>query len=145
MARLDNGFATTIAFADFPTVLFYEKSVTPSGYDGGGAIDTTTMRNTAWRTMAPKRLKTATEIKLTAAYDTDVMDPDEVESMINVNQLMTITFPNGAERDVWGYVNKVDFGELKSDEEQPTINVEIIVTNQDDEGNEVGAVYRPAP
>ena len=52
--RIDDGHSTTISFADFPTVKFWEKEVTPPGVDGGGPNDTTTMRNVILRTMAPK-------------------------------------------------------------------------------------------
>lgn len=57
MPRLDDGFSTTIEFADLPAVKFYEKTVTPPSIIGGGENDTTTMHNVAWRTKAPKKLK----------------------------------------------------------------------------------------
>jgi len=53
MARIDDGFQTLVSFANYPDVLLWEKEVTPPGVDGGGANETTTMRNTAWRTRSP--------------------------------------------------------------------------------------------
>jgi hypothetical protein len=46
--RLDDGFSTIITFANAPTIKLYEKEVTPPEIMIGNAIDTTTMRNTAW-------------------------------------------------------------------------------------------------
>lgn len=46
MTRLDDGHSTRVSFADYPSVAFYEKTVTPPGVDGGGENDTTTMLNT---------------------------------------------------------------------------------------------------
>ena len=43
MARIDDGFSTTISFSDFPTVSFFEKEVTPGGIEGGGPTAITTM------------------------------------------------------------------------------------------------------
>ncbi len=75
MARINDGFSTTIEFPSQTSGLtvFWEKEVAPPGISGGGANDTTTMRNTAFRTMAPKNLKTLTDSTIVVAYDPDIV------------------------------------------------------------------------
>jgi hypothetical protein len=133
MPILDDGFATLISFAENPTVKFKEKSVTPPGLDAGGAIDTTTMRNTAYRTQAPKSLKTLTETSCTVAYDPEVYP--EIEAMLGVNQQITITWPDGSSRSFWGWLDKFTPGE-HSEGEQPTAEISILPSNQDADGAE---------
>jgi hypothetical protein len=58
--RLDDGHSTIFMFSEAPTIKLFEKEVTPPGMTSGGPIDTTTMRNVAWRTMTPRSLKTLT-------------------------------------------------------------------------------------
>lgn len=140
MSRLDDGFSTIVGFADNPTVLFYEKTLTPPGMAGGGANDTTTMRNLTLRTMAPKKLKSLTEMSVTAAYDTAVFDTGEVWAMINSNQLITITWPDTATLDFWGWLDEFQPGEV-SEGSQPTAELKIIPSNQDDNGDETAPVY----
>jgi hypothetical protein len=126
MARLDDGFSTTISLTGANTT-FWEKSVTPPGLDGGGSIDTTTMRNTAWRTFAPKSLVTMSEMSLTVAYDSskvaDITD-------LNVNQQIVVTFPDASTLTFWGFVNTFAPGEL-AEGEQPEAEITIIPTNRD--------------
>src|SRR5437773_1398887 len=80
--HLDDGFSTKIAFAANPTISFWEKAVKPPGLDGSAPIDTTTMHNTAYRTMAPRSLKTATESSTSVAYDPNVYN--QIIALINV-------------------------------------------------------------
>lgn len=135
MALLTDGFATLISFANFPAVKFYEKTVTPPGMDGGGPNDTTTMRNTSLRTRQPKKLKTMTTIKARCAYDSDVFDPAEVWAMINVLQLITVIFADGAEIQFWGWLDKFEPEESKEGE-QPTAMITVECANQDTDGAE---------
>lgn len=126
MARLDDGFSTTISLTGANTT-FWEKSVTPPGLDGGGSIDTTTMRNVNWRTFAPKSLVTMSEMSLTVAYDSskiaDISD-------LNINQLIVVTFPDTSTLTFWGFVNSFVPGEL-AEGEQPEAEITIIPTNRD--------------
>ena len=141
MARIDDGYQTLISFSEAPSVKFYEKGVQPPGIDGGGPVDTTTMRNSVWRTMNPKHLKSLTEGKITVAYDPAVYD--DIVAMCNVNQLITIAFPDGSTLAFWGYLNSFAPGELQEGE-QPTADVSIQPTNQDDSGVETAPVYTAA-
>jgi hypothetical protein len=69
MGMLKDGFKTLIGFAADATVEIEEIEVTPFGVEGGGAINDATMRNTAYRTQAPKLLKTITNAGCVYAYD----------------------------------------------------------------------------
>lgn len=133
MARIDDGHGTTISFANYPSVAFYEKTVTPPGVDGGGENDTTTMRNTAWRTKAPKQLKSLSECSFTAAYDPAVYT--SIVSMVNENQQITVTFADGQTLTFWGWLNEFTPQDV-TEGEQPVADVTIIPSNQNAAGVE---------
>lgn len=126
-SRLDDGHQTLISFASNPTILLYEKEVTPPGVDGGGAIDTTTMINSVYRTMAPKALITLTPVTMTAAYNPAVYT--QIIDLINVVNLITCTFPDSSTVAFWGWLNKFNPG-AHVEGTQPTAEIEIIPGNQ---------------
>lgn len=126
MARLDDGFSTTILFSSDSDVKLWEKEVTPPGVSGGGPNDVTTMRNTAWRTMSPKALKTLSPASLVCAYDPAVLD--EIVAMVGVNQLITISFPDGATWKFWGWLDAFTPNRIVEGE-QPTAEVTIEISN----------------
>jgi hypothetical protein len=141
MAIMTDGHPTTIEFAADSDVQLKVKELTPIGIDGGGAIDITTMDNTTWRTMAPKSLKTASEMNFVCAYDPAVYN--EMISMVNVNQLITITFPDGETVEFYGFINTFT-PNAHVEGEQPTANVTIIPTNRNGSGVETAPVYSAA-
>ena len=104
MSRIDDGHPTLISFANYPSVSFWEKEVTPPGMQGGGENDTTTMHNSTWRTRNPKTLKTMSNCSFTAAYDPVVYN--NVVAMINENQGITITFPDSSTLTFWGWLDE---------------------------------------
>ena len=106
MGRMDDGYQTLI---DISGTVMWEKSVTPPGLDGGGEIDTTVMQNATYRTRAPKALVTLTNCSFTAAYDPAALTT--LLSDLNVNQLITITFPDGSTLAFWGWLNSFVPGE----------------------------------
>ena len=142
MAIMEDGFSTIISFPSHPSVAFAEKTLTPPGVSGGGQNDVTTMRNTAWRTMAPKKLKTLTEASTEVAWDPAVYD--DVVAMINDNQLITVTFPDGATLAFYGWLDEFS---PNSNEEgaQPTANCTIQVSNRNTSGVETAPVYTSPP
>jgi len=143
MARIDDGFSTLISWTSDPTVLFYEKTVTPPGVSGGGEIETSTMQNTAWRTKSPKSLKTLTESSVTVAYDPATYD--EIIALVNVNDSITITFPDGSTLVFWGWLDEFQPGELVEGE-QPTADITIICSNQNGSLVETAPAYAaPGP
>src|SRR5436190_22609477 len=103
MSVLTDGYQTLIEFALNPAVTFYEIEVTPPGLDALGKIDISTMHNTRWRTSVGKSLVTATDTTLVVAYDPVFYD--EVLDMLWINQLITITFPDGATLDYYGTID----------------------------------------
>jgi len=136
--RMDDGFATLIEFSADSDVQMWEKEVTPPGVSGGGENDTSTMRNTTWRTRSPKGLITLSEASLVVAYDPAVYD--EIVTMVNVNQQITITFPDESTLVFWGWID--EFTPNASVEgEQPTAEVKIIPSNQNGSGVETAPSY----
>jgi len=139
---MTDGFPTTIEFSagvsgiTLSTVLA-EKDVQPPGFDAGGENDTSTMRNTAWRTKQPKSLKTLTDVNLTCAYAPEVLT--EMEDMVGVNQLITITFPDAQTWAFWGWINTFTPNAV-AEGAQPECTIGIMVGNQNGSGVETGPV-----
>ena len=140
MSRIDDGHGAVISFADDPTVKFYEKEITPPGLSGGGPNDTTTLLNAAWRTLAPKKLKTMAPASLSVSYDAAVFT--DVPGMINANQLITITFPDGGTLAFWGWLDEFTPGPLVEGA-QPTADITIQTSNQNASGTETAPAYTP--
>lgn len=139
MGRIDDGFPTTLTLTENPNVKFWEKSITPPSLKGGGANDTTTMRNTRVRTKAPRKLLDVGDVAFTAAYDPAVYD-DALE-MMQVNQLAVINWPDGSAEKVWGWLDSFEPGELTTEGKQPESDWVFIVSNQDNDGDEVLPEY----
>jgi hypothetical protein len=150
--RIDDGHPTTIDFLgpsgsggtqggvdyDVAGVLIWEKTVTPPGMQGGGANDTTTMRNTRWRTMAPKKLMTLSEMSVTFAYDPEVYD--NLVDMMQINQQLRINWPDSSTLLFWGFFDDLSPNEV-SEGEQPEADATVIPTNQNASGVETAPVY----
>lgn len=144
MERIDDGHGTIITFLDAPSgtvVQLWEKEVTPPGIDGGGANDTTTMRNTAWRTKAPKKLKSLTDASFKAAYDPEAYDT--ILELLQVNGQIQIQFPDDSTVTFWGWLDKFTPGAIVEGQ-QPTADCVIVPSNQDNSGNEAAPVYADA-
>lgn len=141
MPRMDDGFSTLISFSDDSDVQLWMKEVTPPGIEAGGENDTTTMHNTTWRTKSPKALKSLTEASFTAAYDPAVYD--EMTAMVGSNQEVTVTFPDGDTVVFWGWIDSFT-PNASVEGEQPTAEVSIIPSNQNDSGVETAPVYAGA-
>lgn len=140
--KLEDGHSTIITLAADPDVSLWEKSVTPPGIDGGDAVEQTTMHNVTWRPMAPRRLKTLTEMTFTAAYDPDAYN--QLVGLINVETTVTVRFPDGSTLAFYGYLKSFEPQEL-SEGEQPEANCSIVPTNADPvTGAEAGPVLTSA-
>jgi hypothetical protein len=140
MARLRDGFSTLITLSGAPTIKLFEKEVTPPGFSSGGGIDITSMRNTAWRTMAPRKLKTLSPISATVAFDSDAIPA--INGQINVNQLITVTFPDGSKLQFFGFVSEFTPGRFAEGEE-PTATITIQPTLINASGQETAPTYLP--
>jgi len=136
MARLRDGYQTRITFSTGAGVKFWEKKVTPPGIKGGGEINTTGMRNTAWRTKDPKKLKELSEMSLSVAYDPaclpQIYGTGVGTGMLQVNQLITVTFPDTHTLQFWGWLEEFTPSEL-SEGEEPLAEVKIMVSNHNND------------
>ena len=142
MGIINDGHPTTISFAGGfsgtgGVLEMKEKELTPPGVEGGGPNDTTTMRNSTWRTKQPKQLLTLTDSTITVAYDPDVYN--EILAMVNVNQEITITFPDATTLTFWGWVDMFSPNAVVEGE-QPTAEITIVPSNQDTAGTETAPV-----
>jgi hypothetical protein len=103
-----------------------------------GPIDTTTMRNTAWRTMAPKQLKTMSPVNSTVAYATDAIPL--LYGQIGINQPIFVTFPDGSSVSFWGWIEEFTPG-ANVEGEQPTATLTVQPSMRNDAGDEVAPAY----
>lgn len=126
--KIDDGYQTRIVFAANTTVSLWEKSVKPPGMDGGDAVETTTMRNTTYRTMAPRHLLTLTPMTMTCAYDPNSYN--QLIQLINVRTTVTVQFPDGSTLAFFGFLQKFEPNDIKEGE-QPEATVTITPTNFD--------------
>lgn len=126
--KLTDGYQTLITFADKPTISFWEKTVQPPGFDGGAAVDNTTMHNETVRTFAPRNLITMTDCAATCAYDAIVLP--QILGLINAEDDVTITFPSG---DTWAFFGFCRSFEPQDHEDgsQPEANIVVVCTNTD--------------
>lgn len=124
---LVDGYSTKIAFEADPDIALWERTVTPPGIDGGDEIDTTTMHNSTWRTMAARSLKTLTNSSMTCGYDPTVYD--SILDLINVETAITVHFPDGSTLDFYGFLKNFTPNE-HSEGSLPEATVEIVPTNR---------------
>lgn len=130
--KMPDGYQTLYVFARIPTMGIWEKSVKPPGVDGGDAINTTTMQNLVWQTMAARALKTLTQSTFKAAYD-----PDTIPALVNaVNQLDTCTihYPDDSSLAFYGFLKSVEFEDLVEGT-MPEGTFTVTPTNYDPVGN----------
>lgn len=133
----DDGFSTILTFSLNPSLKFKEIEVTPPGIEGG-MIETSSMRNTAWHTLSPKTLKRLTPVSSTGAYQS--ASASEFEAMVNQNQEITVTLPDGESWSFWGAVTKAEPG-ANVEGERPTLDLEIVPSLTDNDGNETAPTF----
>lgn len=126
--KLDDGYQTLVQFAAKPTIGLWEIGVTPPGYDGGDPIDTTTMHNEVWRSMAARSLITMTPFECRFAYDPLVFN--DLLNLINVETTITVHFPDGSRLAFFGFEQNFEPDEL-AEGEFPEASVTITPTNAD--------------
>lgn len=141
---LTDGHPTQVTFYALGTgvtILLKEQTVTPPGVSAGGENDTTTMRNTNWRTRQPKHLKTLTNGACTFQYDPAIYD--QVLQIVGVNGVIRVDFPDDSALEFWGWLDDLTFNEI-TEGTMPLATGTIICSNQDDSGNEVAPDYQAA-
>ncbi len=140
MGQLNDGYKTTILFATSDIALAFEREVSPPGFEGGGPIPTSTMLNTTYETSSPNALIGMTPCTFVAAYDIEVYD--EIIAAMNVNQLITITFPDTGTLAFYGWLDDVKFDNLVP-KEQPKATFTVIPSLTDAVGAETAPVVTP--
>ena len=138
---LRDGFKTLVTIGTECGVDLYEKEVTPPSMEGGGPIDTTTMRNSAWRTRSPKSLKTLGQSSFTAAYDPVCYT--ELLTLLQENVQITVTFPDAGTLVFWGWLDSFKPAALKEGE-QPTAECTIEPSNTNGSYAETAPVFSGA-
>src|SRR4051812_20762366 len=120
--RMEDGFPTKLSFAANPTVEVWERSIKPPGMDGGDPIPTSTMHNLAVHTFAPRSLIKYDPISVLVNYDPNVYL--SLKALVNVRGSITIRWYDGSTLTFYGYLQKVEFSELKEgDEPEATLTV----------------------
>lgn len=122
---IDDGHPCNLTFGADATVAVKFRTVKPPGLVGGGAINVTTHSNTVWRVNAPKKLKELSPATITCKYQPGVYV--DIIAMINVNQLLTMTFPDNTTIAFYGFINSFEPSAMQQGEE-PTATMEIIPT-----------------
>lgn len=128
---MTDGYQTLITFNADSSIKLYEKSVTPPGVVGGGAIDVTTQQTSTWREKASKSLKELGNASLNVAWDPAVYP--EIISIINVIDLITVTFPDASALSFYGWLDEFTPGEMVEGE-QPTADCTIIPSQRQSDG-----------
>lgn len=139
-----NGHPTTMTFSkgNSGLALYFDyDAITPFGVDGGEPIDDTRMSNVTYRTAVLRHLVSLSSLTLRGIYDPELLA--SIIAQVNVNQLLTITFPDGKKWKVWGGIVKFTPGELTADG-KGTCTVDIRATNRNDSGVETGPAFEAA-
>lgn len=139
---LIDGLGTTIHFAAAASVKFSEVTLQPPGLTGGGAINTTGLRNVRVRTQQPKKLVSVSSSKGTAKYDPLALE--DAYALQGVNNLITITHPDGTTTVGWGWLEDITPGENEEGSE-PMIDFLIEWSNENASGVETKPVTTAAP
>jgi hypothetical protein len=102
MALLTDGFVTiiTLVVPGLTPVVLKEREFQPMGVEGGGPIQTETMRNARIRTKAPKSLLTYDDIVMQCQYDPAAYLAI-ITTFLQKIILATITFPDGTNISIY--------------------------------------------
>lgn len=122
-----DGYSSIITIAAANPITLYEREVKPPMLDGGGPIESTSMRNTTWRTKDPKTLKSIGDITTTVMYDPTVFST--IVSLLNTNTYITVRWPDNTTVQFAGYLDKFDYAGL-TEGNLPTASVTFVVTNR---------------
>ena len=137
----DEGHSSKITFEDDPNLTFWETVVGAPGIDGGDPVPTTTMFNETYRTKAPRKLKEFTPFQVQGKFASGTID--EVFALINENQWITITWPDGAQFTFPGGLKS--FQPAQAQEGNPLEGtLEIVPTSQIDGEEEDHEVKAPS-
>jgi hypothetical protein len=131
---MPDGFPVKITLASLMGASLWNKDLKPVGLDGGEPIDTTTMYNSELHTYAPRILVKATAVDLNCTYLASSYSA--ILAQLNVNQEITITFPDESTLVFWGWLQKFEPSDMKEGD-QPMAKVTIFPSFTDTSGAEV--------
>lgn len=151
----DGSSGTLVAYSALPEE-FNAVTVTPPGYDLGGANDVTSMENETYRTKASKRLIDLTVISMDGYYSPQMYS--DLLGMQGKNQIIELNFaPEGVGdgpetptasvgRTVqfWGFVDKFTPG-THEEGSPPTATIEVVITNRNMDGEETAPIVGTRP
>lgn len=121
--RMMDGHATLVTFELNFNVMLWEKTVTPPGREGGGAIAVDTMRNTRYLVQHPKKLVKLSDMTITASWDPRFYT--DIVTLQNILQWIIVRFPNGRDYAFHGWLDTFKPNEHRHGE-MPTAEVTII-------------------
>lgn len=141
---LTDGLGASIDLSLPVTRLYAEIELNAGGPDGGEGIGTDSLRSEVVRTKVPKVLYGHKDIDVRVAYDPAYLEAIETTA-IQVNQVATVTFPDGQGYTVNGWVASfITDGQTEGN--RPTAMMKFIISNVNPEtGNEEGPDYFAAP
>lgn len=127
--RLRDGYQSLITLGNEAGIDLWETETTPVGAEGGDPISTTTMHNVLYHTKSPRTLVDTTPSSMVCAFDPAVLE--DIMLVINDNQQITQTFPDGSTWAFWGWLRSfVPNGMSEGD--MPLADVVIESSNTDD-------------
>lgn len=143
MAIMDDGFKATLALSQDAAIPEMELvSLTPPGFNMGGANNRTTMANTAVRTQSPKTLKSVTASSASVYYDPALLVV--ILAILGVNGSIVYTFPDLGTWTAWGWVEEATPGVLEEGN-IPTIDLTIEHSNLNGSNAETVPAYAAPP
>jgi hypothetical protein len=122
------GYKILITFALDPDIEIWEKTVKPSGMDGGDPIDTTTQHNNVVRTKAPRALIENTDITITCTYNPVAIG--SIRAILNKETTVTTRWWDGSTYAQYGFLRTFEPGDVAEDG-QPEGTLTVSITNQD--------------
>ena len=131
-----DGKGTTITFGTSTTFILEMVRLNPGGQEVAD-IDVTHLGNTGYKTKKAAALKESAPITFDAHYDPSVTVP------YGVNEVITITFPDGGTKVVQGFLQTLDPGDAVEGDKM-TCTGSITVSNLNGSCVETGPVYTAA-
>lgn len=125
---LENGYQSLVTISGDTDIDLWEKTVTAPGYDGGDAINITTMHNQNVITKDLNALFEVTDITMVCAYARSSYG--QVVALINVNGVITIRLPDGGTWCAYGGLRSFIPNALERGN-QPEATVVLVITNVD--------------
>ena len=130
-----SGTTMTITPEDGDSWEIYGVEITPPAWDGGDAIDITTLGNTEFRTKMAQTLKDIGECSFSCHYDPSVF----ATAPINKNGSIAITIPDWGTLTFMGYLRSLAPNALTVGD-AAKMEGSIVVTNTDISGTGAGSV-----